>query len=113
MYESTKNTNWYHKNSLLPFPDHNELSETSQPLQVSGAGGIGGTNHRIPYQLSLAKDHLKGEEPITIKDDSKDLIKFNEALALVKDEKQVLILVDIIASKKLSMKSIWCLKSRL
>ena len=79
---------------MLPFSDHNKLSETSQPLQVSSAGGVYSAKDKIPYQLSFAKDQQKGEEPITIKDDSKDLIKFNEALELVKDEKQVLILID-------------------
>ena len=42
----------------------------------------------------FARSHPKGEEPTTINDDSSDLIKFKEALDLVKDEKQVLILLD-------------------
>ena len=44
----------------------------------------------------MAKDHPRGEEPITIKDHRKDLAKFKEALDLVKVEKQVLILVNSI-----------------
>ena len=67
--------------------------QTSQHLQVSGAGGLSNTD-RIPYLLSLGKDHPKGEEATTIKDSSKDLSKFKVALALVKNEKQVLIFVD-------------------
>ena len=67
--------------------------QTIQHLQVSGAGGLSNTD-RIPYLLSLAKDHPKGEKVTTIKDGSTDLIKFKEALALVKNEKQVLIFVD-------------------
>ena len=78
---------------ILNFSEQNELSQTTKPLQVSGAGGLYSAD-KIPYQLSLAKDHPKGEEPTTIKDDSKDFIKFKEALDLMKDEKQVLILVD-------------------
>ena len=42
----------------------------------------------------MAKDLPKGEEPETINDDSNVLCKFEEALDLVKDEKQVLILLD-------------------
>ena len=78
---------------ICTFLGEEELSQISQPLQVSGAGGHGVAD-KIPYQLSLAKDHPKGEKPTTIKDDSKDLTKFKEALDLVKDEKQVLILID-------------------
>ena len=78
---------------MFDFSEQNELSQITQPLQVSGAGGQFNSDE-IPYQLSLAKDHPKGEEPTTIKDDSKDFIKFKEALDLVKDEKQVLILVE-------------------
>ena len=70
------------------------MSQTTHSRQVSGAGGIGFGGGNISYQLSLAKDHPKGEEPTTINDDSSDLIKFKEALDLVKDEKQVLILLD-------------------
>ena len=75
------------------------MSQISQPLQVSGGGGQGAGANKIPYQLSLAKDHPKGEKPTTIKDDSKDLTKFKEALDLVKDEKQVLILIDLLVSR--------------
>ena len=77
-----------------------ELSQISQPLQVGGGGGQSAdAPTKISYQLSLAKDHPKGEEPTTIKDDSKDLTKFKEALDLVKDEKQVLILLDVLVSE--------------
>ena len=70
---------------ISTFLDQNELSQTTHSRQVSGAGGIGyGGGDRISYQLSLAKDHPKGEEPTTINDDSSDLIKFKEALDLVK-----------------------------
>ena len=48
----------------------------------------------IPYLLLLAKDHPQGVRPTTIKDDSKDFIKFQEALDEVIDEKQILILFD-------------------
>ena len=47
----------------------------------------------------MAKDHPKGEKPTTIKDVSKDFIKFKEALDLVKDEKQVLILLDVLVNE--------------
>merc|ERR1712062_851210 len=73
--------------------DQNQLSLS---LKVTGAGGIGygvGAN-KIPYQLSLAIDHVKGEGSTTINDDSKDLIKFKEALDFVKDERQVIILLE-------------------
>ena len=50
----------------------------------------------IPYKLSLAKDHPIGEKPTIIQDGSEDFSKFEEALALVKNEKQVLILLDSI-----------------
>ena len=75
------------------------MLQGNQTLQVSGAGGPSGTK-RIPYLLSVSKDHPKGEEPTTIKDNSKDYIKFKEALDLVKDEKQVLILVDNMISRE-------------
>ena len=75
------------------------MSQTTHSQQVSGAGGHGYLADKISYQLGLAKDHPKGEEPTTINDDSSDLIKFKEALDLVKDEKQVLILLDRFVNK--------------
>ena len=54
----------------------------------------------------MAKEHPQGEEPTTIKDDSKDFIKFKEALDLVKDEKQVLILIDHTPASKAPFEAI-------
>ena len=84
------------------FIDKNELSDTSQPLPVSGGGGHGGGAVSLPYSVLLAKDHPQGEQSITIKDDSNDLSQFKEALDLMKDEKQVLILLDTFFSKNAS-----------
>ena len=78
---------------MFEFTDEKELSEINEPVPVSGSGGHLDDAERIPYQLTLAKDHPKGEVPITIKDDDKNLTKFKEVLELVKNEKQVLILV--------------------
>ena len=78
---------------MFVFTDEKELSEINEPIPVSGSGGHLDDAERIPYQLTLAKDHPKGEVPITIKDDDKNLTKFKEVLELVKNEKQVLILV--------------------
>ena len=79
-------------------PGARELSEISEPIQVIGAGGVG-TSEGMPYKLSLAKDHPKGEEPIIIKDDSKDFTKFTEVMNFVKYEKQILILVEGFSEK--------------
>ena len=79
------------------FTDKIELSEFSKPLQVSGSGGL--SYDEIQYTLSLAKDHPNGEESTTIYEESKDLIKFKKALDLVKNDKQVLILIETFASK--------------
>ena len=67
-----KSYKWISQQFICTFLGEEELSQISQPLQVSGGGGQYATD-KIPYQLSLAKDHPKGEEPTTIKDDSENL----------------------------------------
>ena len=78
---------------MFEFTDEKELSEINEPVPVSGSGGHLDDAERIPYQLTLAKDHPKDEVPVTIKGNDKNLTKFKEVLELVKNEKQVLILV--------------------
>ena len=80
------------------FTDEIKQLEFSEPLQVSGGGGF--YSDKIQYTLSLAKDHPNGEESTIINDESKDLIKFKETLDFVKNEKQVLILIDTVASTR-------------
>ena len=46
------------------------------------------------YSLTLPEDHLDGIAPLKISDDSKEFQKFHRALDFMKDEKQVLILID-------------------
>ena len=71
-----------------------ELSEISDPLQVSCSGGHLSDGDRIPYTLTWTKDQPIGEVPKIIKDDSKNLTKFKEVVELVKNENQVLILLE-------------------
>ena len=71
-----------------------ELLEIKEPLKVIGSGGLFGNAVRINHKMVLAKDHPRGETPRIIKDGSYDHKDFNKVLDFVKDEKQVLILVD-------------------
>ena len=48
----------------------------------------------MSYQLMIPKDHLDGIAPLRIKDDSNEFQEFQTALDFMKDEKQVLILID-------------------
>ena len=49
---------------------------------------------KMSYQLMIPKDHLDGIAPLRITDDSKEFWNFRRALDFMKDEKQVLILID-------------------
>ena len=63
-------------------------------LQVSGATSYDESSETLSYNLSIPKDHPDGETHKPIFDDSTDLLKFKEALELMKNEHQVLIFVD-------------------
>ena len=66
--------------------------------EVEGKGGIGtgGYNpgQKMKYQLIVPKDHPDGPTPVTIEETSSDLTKFQEALGIMANESQVLILID-------------------
>ena len=49
---------------------------------------------KMSYQLMIPNDHLDGIAPLKITDDSKEFRNFRRALDFMKDEKQVLILID-------------------
>ena len=49
---------------------------------------------KMSHQLMIPKDHLDGIAPLKITDDSKDFKELHRALGSMKDEKQVLILID-------------------
>ena len=78
------------------------MAKTDHPLEVSGCGGglRSGSLAATDFKLSFPKDHTKGEEPITIVDYSTSLSKFPQALAQVKNEKQVIILIDNSLARK-------------
>ena len=75
------------------------MSEISDPLQVSCSGGHLSDGDRIPYTLTWTKDHPIGELPKIIEDDSENQTKFKEVVELVKNENQVLILLEFLGDE--------------
>ena len=73
------------------------LTDTEEPLQVKGKGGVndyssGGES--MIYVISLPKDHPDGYAPQTIIGNINDFRDFEKALDIMATEIQVLILVD-------------------
>ena len=66
----------------------------TENLQVNGSTSYDEKSEPLNYNLYIPKDHPNGESHDPICDISTDLLKFQEALELVKNEDQVLIFVD-------------------
>jgi hypothetical protein len=75
------------------------LSKRKKPLKVKGSGGAGGDfgtgGFLLNHMIRLPMDHPDGEPPMTITDETGAILcNFHKALEFMRNEPQVLILLD-------------------
>ena len=73
------------------------MNERKEPLQVKGAGGTahGSGSYPLDHKIRLPMDHPDGKAPMTITDETgRDFCNFHKAMDFMRNEPQVLILLD-------------------